>query len=346
MNGFEESKQDLQIIELEKNDVKGIIAVNNEGNNSLTTGQLEKFIDIQKTLNVATKVLAMFFIASTVITVLNTSKLLIIKTSYSVLSGLYYLLITGKGALFAVGLVFLLVLPAFNLMALYRATSGEAAGSAIAVTYLYKKFNILYVSIMILCVAILEAGVLKKVTLTSGVYIYLFVLLGLFYMTRKVLAQYGEMDHQFLDDMLNKKIASWKRYTRNVILFVMLIALVGAAGRMYYENKLDELMMDSNDMQVENSRSMYEFSVPSDSAARYYVVDEGGTKDMPSIITKRVGSSGTSYANRLFDCKNNKTKYLGSGDTMHEMHRSSPSPSMKPIVQSSIAYYTKKMACE
>ena len=222
MNGFEESKKDLQIIELEKNDVKGIIAVNNEGNNSLTTGQLEKFIDIQKTLNVATKVLAMFFIASTVITVLNTSKLLIIKTSYSVLSGLYYLLITGKGALFAVGLVFLLVLPAFNLMALYRATSGEAAGSAIAVTYLYKKFNILYVSIMIICVAVLEAGVLKKVTLTSGVYIYLFVLLGLFYMTRKVLAQYGEMDHQFLDDMLNKKIASWKRYTRNVILFVML----------------------------------------------------------------------------------------------------------------------------
>ena len=37
MNGFEESKKDLQIIELEKNDVKGIIAVNNEGNNSLTT---------------------------------------------------------------------------------------------------------------------------------------------------------------------------------------------------------------------------------------------------------------------------------------------------------------------
>jgi hypothetical protein len=86
-------------------------------------------------------------------------------------------------------------------------------------------------------------------------------------------------------------------------------------------------------------------NVPSDPQAQYFVLETGGSGAERTIVTKRVGSSGTSYSNRIYNCQEKTVKYLGTGDTLEEMERSQPGPFMAPIVPGSIAYYVGLKAC-
>lgn len=104
--------------------------------------------------------------------------------------------------------------------------------------------------------------------------------------------------------------------------------------------KIDKLTKDDN-----NKLTEYTLSIPTDHGAEYRVLNIEGTKDMPILITKRIGSSGISYAKRIFDCKNKTTKYLGDGDTLTDMNNSSPSPSMGGIYPQSIAWYQWNHVC-
>lgn len=87
-------------------------------------------------------------------------------------------------------------------------------------------------------------------------------------------------------------------------------------------------------------------SVPSDSKAEFFVLHKGGSGTQRTILTKRVGSSGVSYSERLFNCANNTGKYLGTGDSIAEMAASKADPNMGPIVNGSIAYYIGVEACK
>ncbi|MCG9100224.1 hypothetical protein [Laribacter hongkongensis] len=93
------------------------------------------------------------------------------------------------------------------------------------------------------------------------------------------------------------------------------------------------------------SQAGSELYIPSDSQAKYTVINKRGSKKMPTLTTKRVGSSGVNYSKRLFDCKARTTKYLGTGDTMKEMKASMPDPKMSMIIDGSIADYQWKYAC-
>jgi hypothetical protein len=86
-------------------------------------------------------------------------------------------------------------------------------------------------------------------------------------------------------------------------------------------------------------------SVPSDPKARFFVLEKGGKGAERTILTKRVGPSGTSYSRRLYNCSNSTVKYLGTGDTLDEMKKSKPDPNMGPIVPGSIAFYVGQEAC-
>ena len=86
-------------------------------------------------------------------------------------------------------------------------------------------------------------------------------------------------------------------------------------------------------------------TVPTDAKAKYTILETGGKWPNRTIVTKRVGSSGTSYSKRLYNCSNNTVKYLGTGDTPAEMARSKPDPKMAPIVSQSIADYVGRQAC-
>lgn len=90
--------------------------------------------------------------------------------------------------------------------------------------------------------------------------------------------------------------------------------------------------------------------VISSDTAKYFVLEKNmkvnNNKDLRSIVTKRVGSSGVSYSKRLYDCKNNTVKYLGSGDTIEQMNKSKEDVKMSPIVNGSIAYEVGLIICK
>ena len=85
--------------------------------------------------------------------------------------------------------------------------------------------------------------------------------------------------------------------------------------------------------------------IPSDAKAQYFVLEKGGTKNNPTMITKRVGPSGTSYSQRIFDCSLGTAKYLGTGASIDAMKKSPPDPKMGPLVEGSIAWYQWRYAC-
>jgi hypothetical protein len=87
-------------------------------------------------------------------------------------------------------------------------------------------------------------------------------------------------------------------------------------------------------------------SVPTDAKAKYTILEIGGKWPNRTIVTKRVGSSGTSYSKRLYNCSNKTVKYLGTGDSPAEMAQSKPDPNMAPIVPQSIADYVGRQACK
>lgn len=87
-------------------------------------------------------------------------------------------------------------------------------------------------------------------------------------------------------------------------------------------------------------------SVPSDPKAQFFVLEKGGNGVERTIVTKRVGSSGTGYSKRLYNCTNSTVKYLGSGDSLAAMAASKADPNMGPIVNGSIAYYVGVEACK
>lgn len=89
-----------------------------------------------------------------------------------------------------------------------------------------------------------------------------------------------------------------------------------------------------------------QLSVPSDPKAQFFVLEKGGSGSQRTIVTKRVGSSGTTYSKRLYNCADSTVKYLGTGDSLESMSKSPPDANMGPIVQGSIAYYVGLEACK
>ncbi|HBU6577870.1 hypothetical protein [Klebsiella oxytoca] len=87
-------------------------------------------------------------------------------------------------------------------------------------------------------------------------------------------------------------------------------------------------------------------SIPTDSKAKYTIIDKSLNGSMATITTMREGPSGTSYSQRLYDCTSWTVKYLGDGDTLEQMKASKPDEGMSPIVDNSIAYYIGQKACK
>lgn len=87
--------------------------------------------------------------------------------------------------------------------------------------------------------------------------------------------------------------------------------------------------------------------VPSDSKARYTALQvtpkPGG---MVEILSRRVGPSGTSFALREVDCRNDRFRYLGEGDTREEalQRKDSPGP-MADLFDGSISWHVSHFAC-
>lgn len=87
-------------------------------------------------------------------------------------------------------------------------------------------------------------------------------------------------------------------------------------------------------------------SVPTDSKAKYFLLEKSEADGKVTIVTKRIGSLGTSYSKRLVDCNNKTFMYLGEGDSLEEMKKSKPDAKMSPLSPGSISTYVANAACK
>ncbi|HDI5943942.1 TPA: hypothetical protein POA93_002292 [Escherichia coli] len=89
-----------------------------------------------------------------------------------------------------------------------------------------------------------------------------------------------------------------------------------------------------------------EMRIPSDTKATYTILDKDINGSMATIVTKRVGPSGTTFTKRLYDCSSWTVKYLGDGETFEQMKSSKFDSKMANIVEGSIADYVGRKACQ
>lgn len=94
----------------------------------------------------------------------------------------------------------------------------------------------------------------------------------------------------------------------------------------------------------------YEIQVPSDPAARFWVLEKHHVTNngrLITIVTKRLGKTGMlSYSRREYDCLGYRVRYVGTGDSWLAMENDQVKQAMAPIISGSIADYVGKDACK
>ena len=80
-----------------------------------------------------------------------------------------------------------------------------------------------------------------------------------------------------------------------------------------------------------------EIPVWSDTKARYWELERGGSDNRPTILTMRNGPSGTSYASREYNCSAHTFRYLAEGDSRNDMYVKTPPEAFAVLVEGSIS---------
>lgn len=89
------------------------------------------------------------------------------------------------------------------------------------------------------------------------------------------------------------------------------------------------------------------YGAPADPNATYSLLSVKPGKGGNIIaMTRRTGSSGTSYSNREIDCGAQLARYIGEGATREEAEKPSPNPGdMAPLVEGSSTHAAVQAAC-
>lgn len=89
------------------------------------------------------------------------------------------------------------------------------------------------------------------------------------------------------------------------------------------------------------------YDVPADPNASYSLLSvKQGDGGKIIAMTRRTGSSGTSYSNREIDCGAQLARYIGEGDTREEAEKPSPNPGeMAGLVEGSSTHTAVQVAC-
>jgi len=77
-------------------------------------------------------------------------------------------------------------------------------------------------------------------------------------------------------------------------------------------------------------------TVPSDPRASYQALQ---------VTPRRGGPSGTSYALREVDCRSDRFRYLGEGDTREAALRRASRDALGPLFEGSISWHVARFAC-
>lgn len=188
-----------------------------------------------KKLRSLLKISALIFFVGVVIPILTTSKLLVFKDSYSVLSGALHLLSNGKFIAFTAVTVFGVALPVFKFIALWKITSPKNPTNKIIFnTCLLYKYRWLEASIAAALIATVELGAIKNMHANIGIYLYPVSLLFIVFILYKIsalISDFAESNSLDLSEFLKAEKSRLKTSVSNkfkilvkaTVAFILLI---------------------------------------------------------------------------------------------------------------------------
>ena len=125
--------------------------------------------------------------------ILTISQFIIIRNSFSVVSGIYELLNHGQIILFIVLVLFSVVLPILKLWILFRIVSNRQAHSSVINKYLhlmhdYGRWSMLDVLVVAMLVVMVKLGTIATVQVHFGLFVFGAAVLLIMYITNRVVS--------------------------------------------------------------------------------------------------------------------------------------------------------------
>jgi paraquat-inducible protein A len=122
---------------------------------------------------------------------LTISQFIVMKTSFSVVSGIYQLLVNGQILLFLVVALFSLVLPILKIFMLFRVLSVKHGNPLIISRYLhlmheYGRWSMLDVLVVAVLIVAVKLGTVASVEIHFGLYVFGASVLLIMYITNRV----------------------------------------------------------------------------------------------------------------------------------------------------------------
>jgi hypothetical protein len=142
------------------------------------------------------------------------------------------------------------------------------------------------------------------------------------------------------------------RYFLAAVLVCVFVGLL-AKSLATVDNKAAENLADTQTTSVTDAKSPttsiapVSFNVTADPGVEYVVFDVQKRPDgLIEVLSRRRGSSGTSYARRLVDCQNWKFMYLAEGDTVAELSVLHPDARMAELTAGSSSTAVSYNGCK
>ena len=122
---------------------------------------------------------------------LTISQFIVMKTSFSVVSGIYQLLINGQILLFLLVALFSLVLPVFKIFLLFRILSVKHGNPIVIGRYLhlmheYGRWSMLDVLVVAVLIVAVKLGTVASIEIHFGLYVFAAAVLLIMYITNRV----------------------------------------------------------------------------------------------------------------------------------------------------------------
>jgi len=157
------------------------------------------------------KVNFVIFILGLYLPSIGSKKYLFFSDSYSIFTGIFEILLKGNLVLFIIIFSILILMPILNILLLWRTTSLNIPhSSTISIVALFDKLQFIVIGFLVILLAIFELGVFKKLNPSVYIYVYLFSIVSLAFITKKIMAMH---EGDYLIDagkLINSKIDLFK----------------------------------------------------------------------------------------------------------------------------------------
>ena len=122
---------------------------------------------------------------------LTISQFIVMKTSFSVVSGIYQLLVNGQILLFILVALFSLVLPVLKIVVLFRILSVKHGNPMVISRYLrlmheYGRWSMLDVLVVAVLIVAVKLGTIASIEIHFGLYVFAAAVLLIMYITNRV----------------------------------------------------------------------------------------------------------------------------------------------------------------